>query len=168
MAGLVDAINCTSLHTLDGSNYASVDFSVGTGFSGPFRVSKFSHRPRVEGAGSPKLNTQGQWAGLLDPRELVIDLEGRLMGSTPATVWQNRMELLNASMPPYDYDRTIREHSTLTVTFPNVTPVYALVQLVELDLPLEVDAGMSIPYRISWTAPFGYWRKVSNDDVLIV
>lgn len=168
MPGLVDALNCTSLHTLDGSNYASVDFSVGTGFSGPYRVSRFNFRPRIEGGSSPKLQTYGSWPGFLDPRDLVVDLEGRLLGSTPSDVISNRLALLAAVVVPPDYDRAIREHSRLTATFPGQSEVYLDVQLVEYDCELDVEAGLSIPYRFSWIAPFGYWRLTSNDDPVVI
>lgn len=158
MAGLVDALSCASLH-----GGGTVSFAVGSNSGGVFKVESFNARPRVEGEGAPKLQTQGRWPSFLDPREMIVDLEGKLVGSSPSDYWTKRSDLLDAIVPPAGYTRTVREHSKLTATFPGQSAVYLDVCLLDYDFPVTSQLGRASDYRFSWVAYFGYWRTVSGD-----
>jgi len=162
MPGPMDSITIASAY-----GGGSVSMAVGASKAGPFKVESFTWSPRVAGESVPKLQATGRHPGQFDPQELVLDLEGRLVGSTPTDYWTQRLALLKAIVPPQNRSRTIYEHGTITITPPGQAAVYVLVNLSEYDFPVGV-LGRTSEYRFSWVAPFGYWRKVSDDSVVIL
>lgn len=165
MAGIVDAINIASAF-----GGGDVDFSVGDLSSGSYRVSSFKWTPRISSSPLPMLNRPSNWPTHFDPRELVIDLEGRLVADNPSDFWTDRAALLEAIVPPVDGERETFEHGTLTITLPGYTAgdLYALVNLTEYDFPVTSQSGRSAEYRFSWVASLGYWRLVSDDTLVII
>lgn len=161
MAGIMDAISHSSAH-----GGGTVNFAVGALSSGELKVEEIKWTPRMVGEGIRRLNFPGSWPAHLDPRELVIDLQGRIVGSSPQTYWTAREALLSSIVPPPDYDRDTFEHGTLTVDPPGLEQAYCLVNLLDYDIPMTSQIGRSSEYRISWVAHYGYWRAVVGDAVV--
>lgn len=138
-------------------------FAVGTGTGGlGLRVENFAWTPRIASGPPPKLQSVGMWPGNTDPRELVIDVDGLLVGSSPSDYWSRREAILEAILKPPDYDRTIRHDGTLSWTSAAGKTYTALVNLAEHAFPLTSQQGRSSPYRISWVAYAGYWTESGN------
>ena len=160
MPGPVDSLTHASAH--GGGTFT---FAVGNNKTNPAKVSDLTWKPRIAGQGLPRLNKGGSWPSHLDPRELVIDLQGRIVAADPSDYWDVRTALVESILVPPDYNRAIFHHGTLTITPPGQSAAYCLVNLSDMDIPLT-PLGYSTEYRLSWTAFFGYWRLVSNDDVV--
>jgi hypothetical protein len=161
MAGIVDALTHASAH---GGGTAT--FAVGSNKAAALKVSELSWKPHMGGQGLPRLNAPSSWPGHVDPRELVVDLQGRIVSATPSAYWDARKALLASLIPPPTYNRSIFHHGTLTATFPGESAAYLLVNLLDYDIPLTSQIGRSTEYRISWVAYFGYWKAVSGDTVV--
>lgn len=161
MAGIVDALTHASAH-----GGGTITFGVGNNKTNPCKVSQLNWKPRMAGSGMPRLNATGSWPGHVDPRELVIDLEGRIVASSPSAYWDTRKALIASIKPPPTYTRSTFHHGTLTLTPPGESAAYLLVNLLDYDIPLTSQIGRSTEYRLSWVAYFGYWRLVSGDTVV--
>lgn len=151
MGSILTSITHASAH-----GGGSVSFAVGSNKSGALKVKSCVWTPRMGGSFLPKLNLGGSWPANTDPRELVIDVEGMIVGSSDSGYWTARAALMDSIVPPATRTRTIRHHGTLTIVTP-VGTISALVNLVDHEIPLQSDSPRSSPYRISWTAPAGYW-----------
>lgn len=160
MPGILDALTHASAH-----GGGSITFSVGSSKDGPYKVSDFTWKPRMGGQGLPRLNTPGSWPGHLDPRELVLDLEGRIVASDPSDYWDKRKALIASLVPPPTYNRSIFHHGTLTMTPPGESAAWLLVNLLDYDIPLTAQIGRSTEYRLSWVAYFGYWQTGTDTVV---
>lgn len=160
MPGIIDAISIASAH-----GGGTVNLSVGSLASGAYRVSRFVWTPRMAGEHPPKLQTYGGWPANIDVRELVLDLEGRIVGSDPDDYWDKRIALLEACLPPADYTRTIRHHCTITATPPGQSAMTALATVVEHDVPLSSESGRSSEYRLSFLVPAGYWLVSGSPEI---
>ena len=155
---MITALSHASAH---GGGTFGFTVGAGAGTLG-FTVSKFVWKPRMVGDGVDKLQGQGKHEGNTDPRELVIDLEGRLTGSSPSDYWDRRQLLMPSILVPVDYDRTIPYHGTLTWTAADGTVYSAAVHLVDHDVPLGTESTRSTPAMISWVSMPGYWMTGGN------
>lgn len=163
MPGILTALTHASAH-----GGGSVSWSVGDTRTGAYKVKSFNARPRLEGSGLPILNSPGRWPTNLVPREMVVDLEGLLVGSDPSDYWTKRAALIKSVVPPPTMNFDTRFHGTLTATFPGQSAVYLEVSLADMEAVITAQSGRSGEYRFSWVAWFGYWRKVSDDSVVLI
>lgn len=160
MPGPMDSMTIASAHS-----GGTTTFGVGNNKTNPIRVSDMTWKPRMAGGPISRLNVAGSFPSHVDPRELVVDIQGRIVAADPADYWNVRKAFVQSFMPPPDYDRTIFHHATLTITPPSESAAYLLVTTSDYDIPLT-PLGYSTEYRISFSAPFGYWRAVSGDAVV--
>lgn len=163
MPGLVDSLTHASAH-----GGGTINFALGDNKDGEIKVSELSWKPRMVGSGIPRLNRGGSWPAHVDPRELVVDMQGRIVSASPSAYWTTRTALIESILVPDGYDRDIFHHGTLTVELPGQSDAYLLVNLLDYDIPLTAQIGRSTEYRISWVAYFGYWRAVSGDAVVFL
>lgn len=152
MAGILDALSHESAH-----GGGTVTFAVGNNRTGALKVKSFVWTPRLAGSFPPKLNAAGSWPANTDVRDLVIDLEGMIIGSSPSDYWSQRGTLMDSVVPPASRTRTIRHHGTLSFTPAGGSAITGLVNLTECECPLSADGGRWGPMRISWVMPAGYW-----------
>jgi len=160
MPGPMDSLTIASAH-----GGGTTTFGVGNNKENPCKVSDLTWKPRMSGQGLARLGKAGSWPGHVDPRELVVDLQGRIVGTDPSNYWDVRKALVASLVPPPTYNRSIFHHGTLTMTPPGESAAYLLVNLLDYDIPLT-PLGYSTEYRLSWVAYFGYWRAVSGDTVV--
>ena len=161
MPGLVDVLTHASAH-----GGGTISFGLGDNRTADIKVEELTWKPRMAGQGIPRLNAAGSFPGHLDPRELVVDIQGRIVSASASAYWDTRTALIQSLMPPPDYDRSIFHHGTLTATFPGESAAYLLVNLLDYDIPLTSQIGRSTEYRLGWVAYFGYWRAVSGGAVV--
>lgn len=140
----------------------TVDFSVGAGAYGPYRVTDIDWQQQIVGTPEPKLQGYGSWPTWRDIRLLVITMEGTIVGTTASDYWAMRKALAAAIVPPPGFNRAVRYHGTLTVTVPSVGAVWALVNLVDYSMPVSHATGNTSRYQFTWQCDLGYWTSGST------
>ena len=165
MPGLIDSIQIDSALVQGG---ASVTFSVGYDSDGPYRVTDFSWTPRIVGESTGKLQGSGSWPSWRDVRQLELQMEGTIVGSTPSVYWAARMALAEALIPPPSYDRFYKRHGTMVMTLPEVGTVYAYINLVDCSMPLSHSGGTSSRMQFTWHVDDGYWRLQDDGSRVVI
>jgi len=163
MAGLYESIQIVSALVNSGQ---TIDFSVGSRANGPFRVTDFDWAPKIVGDAPGKTQGSGSWPTWRDVRLLEIQMEGRIVGSSPSDYWEHREALSKAVVPPPNFDRYYRRHGTMNVGLPHVGTVWAYINLVDFSMPVSHAEGSSSKFAFTWHADLGYWTSGSTPIAL--
>jgi len=125
----------------------------------------------TDGQPLEKLGESGGWDTYRPVRTMPITLKILVVGTDAADYITKRAALLAAVLPDAGAN-TYTKAGTLKPTFSGVAQVYADVNLLTCDAPLEIDGENSSPRSLTttvvWECAYGYWRAVSGGAVVKV
>lgn len=136
---------------------------IGTGY----RVRSLDWHPVMAGESTSKAHTSGRWPNWKKVDAMEIVMEAVIVGSDASDYWSKR-ETVMAAIVPANGVPAARYHSTVKATFSGVSEVYAQVTLLDLSPPIARQNLRQSDFQVTWNCDFGYWRKVSDDSVMIL
>lgn len=134
-----------------------------------FPVTAFTWSQPTKGDPLPKMEEPGQHLRFSDVDVMALNMEGDIVGNNTSDYWVNRKELLTVVIPDPDYSHLYRYHSHIQIKVDGDSETYwCNVTLKDHEEPLSTVQWCSTPFQFQWENVFGYWRKLSNNEAVLI
>lgn len=126
-----------------------------------FTISAFDVEYDMDGQEIPKFQSAGQWENFEYVRRMLINQQGKIVGSSNADYNWQRRALMLAALPDQGTLPTTT-HAELYPTPAGHPQLYAQCVLSSVSLPTTFEDSQAQPYQLQWRNNYGYWRLASD------
>lgn len=134
-----------------------------------YPITDFTWTQPTKGDPLPKMEEAGQHPRFSDVDVMALNMEGDIVGNNTSDYWTVRKALLAVVIPNPSYQHLYRHHSRIDVKFDgDGETYYAYVILKDHEEPMSTAQWCSTPFQFQWECVFGYWRRSSNDQAVLL